>query len=66
MTRFFYPSLAVVAVTVMSLLPLTLDPQGYEIRILCIAMLFAALGQAWNIVGGLANQISLGLSLIHI
>ncbi|MDF1749542.1 MAG: branched-chain amino acid ABC transporter permease, partial [Alphaproteobacteria bacterium] len=24
------------------------------------AMLFAALGQAWNIVGGLANQISLG------
>ena len=60
MTRFFYPSLAVVAVTVMSLLPLTLDPQGYEIRILCIAMLFAALGQAWNIVGGLANQISLG------
>lgn len=60
MTRYIYPVLAVVAIVALTLLPLTLDPQGYEIRILCIAMLFAALGQAWNIVGGLANQISLG------
>ena len=60
MSRNIYTVLAVIAVLVMALLPLTLDPQGYEIRILCIAMLFAALGQAWNIVGGLANQISLG------
>jgi branched-chain amino acid transport system permease protein len=29
-------------------------------RILCLVLLFAALGQAWNLVGGLANQISLG------
>ncbi len=43
-----------------ALLPLALDPQGYEIRILCLVLLFAALGQAWNLVGGLANQISLG------
>lgn len=40
--------------------PAFLDPQGYEIRILCLVLLFAALGQAWNLVGGLANQISLG------
>lgn len=40
--------------------PLFLDPQGYWIRILTLALIFAALGQAWNIVGGLANQISLG------
>ncbi len=60
MTRHLYPALAFVTIVVLTLLPLTLDPQGYEIRILCIAMLFAALGQAWNIVGGLANQISLG------
>lgn len=60
MSRNVYAMLAVVAVVVLALLPLSLDPQGYEIRILCIAMLFAALGQAWNIVGGLANQISLG------
>jgi len=53
-------ALACAGVIVMALLPLGLDPRGYEIRILCITLLFASLGQAWNIVGGLANQISLG------
>ncbi len=43
-----------------ALLPLVLDPRGYEMRVLCLVLLFAALGQAWNLVGGLANQISLG------
>jgi branched-chain amino acid transport system permease protein len=42
------------------LLPLGLDPQGYALRVLAVALLFAAMGQAWNIVGGLANQLSLG------
>ncbi len=37
-----------------------LDPRGYEVRILCLILLSAAMGQAWNILGGLANQISLG------
>lgn len=37
-----------------------LDPRGYEVRVLCLILLSAAMGQAWNIVGGLANQISLG------
>jgi branched-chain amino acid transport system permease protein len=40
--------------------PFLFDPKGYGIRILCLALLFAALGQAWNIVAGLANKISLG------
>ncbi|HQS10386.1 MAG TPA: branched-chain amino acid ABC transporter permease [Xanthobacteraceae bacterium] len=40
--------------------PSFLDPAGYPIRVLTLTLLFAALGQAWNIVGGLANQISLG------
>ncbi|HLI99020.1 MAG TPA: branched-chain amino acid ABC transporter permease, partial [Bradyrhizobium sp.] len=43
-----------------ALLPLVLDPRGYWIRVLTITFLFAAMAQAWNIVGGLANQISLG------
>jgi branched-chain amino acid transport system permease protein len=43
-----------------AMLPLMLDPRGYWIRVLTIALLFAAMAQAWNIVGGLANQISLG------
>jgi branched-chain amino acid transport system permease protein len=41
-------------------IPLVLEPRGYTIRVLCITLLFAALSQAWNIVGGLARQISLG------
>ena len=43
-----------------ALLPLALDPRGYWIRVLAITLLFAGMAQAWNIVGGLANQISLG------
>jgi branched-chain amino acid transport system permease protein len=42
------------------LLPLLLDARGYWIRVLTLTLLFAAMGQAWNIVGGLANQMSLG------
>jgi branched-chain amino acid transport system permease protein len=43
-----------------ALLPLLLDPRGYWIRVLTFTLLFAAMAQAWNIVGGLANQTSLG------
>jgi branched-chain amino acid transport system permease protein len=42
------------------LAPLFLDPRGYWVRVLAFTLLFAAMAQAWNIVGGLANQISLG------
>lgn len=38
----------------------SLNPAGYPVRILCLVLLAASLGQCWNIVGGLANQISLG------
>jgi branched-chain amino acid transport system permease protein len=41
-------------------LPWFLSDKGYVIRVLILLMLFAAMAQAWNIVGGLANQISLG------
>ena len=43
-----------------AVLPLLLDPRGYWIRVLTLTLLFAAMAQAWNIVGGLANQVSLG------
>jgi branched-chain amino acid transport system permease protein len=41
-------------------LPLGLDPQGYAVRVFTLIFLFAAMAQSWNIVGGLANQMSLG------
>lgn len=37
-----------------------LEPRGYMVRVLCLVLLAASLGQCWNIVGGLANQVSLG------
>lgn len=52
--------LGLAALAAAAAVPLFLDPQGYWVRILTLAVIFAALGQAWNIVGGLANQISLG------
>lgn len=52
-------ALAAVIVAV-ALMPLLFDPRGYWIRVLTFTLLFAAMAQAWNIVGGLANQTSLG------
>ncbi|MBI5128648.1 MAG: branched-chain amino acid ABC transporter permease [Rhodopseudomonas palustris] len=49
---------AVIAVA--AVLPLLLNPTGYWIRILTFTLLFAAMAQVWNIIGGLANQTSLG------
>ena len=49
-----------VVIAAAALLPLLLDPRGYWIRVLTFTLLFAAMAQAWNIVGGLANQTSLG------
>ena len=43
-----------------ALLPLFVDPRGHFLRVAAMALLFAAMAQSWNIVGGLANQISLG------
>ncbi|OYX69543.1 MAG: branched-chain amino acid ABC transporter permease [Rhizobiales bacterium 32-66-11] len=43
-----------------ALLPFYVDPRGHVLRIAAMALLFAAMSQSWNIVGGLANQVSLG------
>ncbi len=54
-----WAGLAVLAAFAIAL-PFAFEPRGYGIRILCLALLFAAMAQSWNIVAGLANQISLG------
>lgn len=48
------------ALAVVCALPWVLSENGYLLRVLTLLLLFAAMAQAWNIVGGLANQISLG------
>lgn len=51
---------AVLALLAALALPLGLDPQGYAIRVVTLVFLFGAMAQSWNVVGGLANQMSLG------
>ncbi len=55
-------SLLLIAVVALAALAFSqlLDPRGYGVRVLCLVLMAATLGQCWNIVGGLANQISLG------
>lgn len=57
---FRMPLLLAGLLTAAILVPLGLDAQGYTMRVLTLTLMFAAMAQAWNIVGGLANQISLG------
>ncbi len=52
--------LALAALAAVCVLPWLLSDTGYLLRVLTLMLLFAAMAQAWNIVGGLANQISLG------
>jgi len=43
------------------LLPaLAFENRGYYLRIATLVLMFAGLGGAWNIIGGFANQVSLG------
>lgn len=50
----------IVFLLLLSALPFVMGDHGYAMRIVTLVLLFAAMGQSWNIVGGLANQISLG------
>lgn len=51
---------ALMLLALAALVPLALDADGYALRVLTTVLIFAAAAQAWNIVGGLANRLSLG------
>lgn len=59
MSRHHLLILAAVAAALCAV-PWLLPESGYLLRVATLLLLFAAMAQAWNIVGGLANQISLG------
>jgi branched-chain amino acid transport system permease protein len=51
----------VVGAVVLALMPaFFLGPNSHSLHVLTLALLFAAMAQSWNFVGGLANQMSLG------
>jgi branched-chain amino acid transport system permease protein len=52
------PVAAVVALALLLILPAVLSP--YALTILIFVFFYAFLGQAWNIVGGYAGQLSIG------
>ena len=51
---------AIVIIVVLLVPLLVFDNRGYYLRIATLVLMFAGLGGAWNIIGGFANQISLG------
>jgi branched-chain amino acid transport system permease protein len=53
-------SVYAIAVIAACIAPFVMAENGYALRVFTMLLLFAAMAQAWNIVGGLANQISLG------
>lgn len=58
MRRPLLPPLVIGALAL--LLPLTLLPNSYVMRVLTLVLLFAAMGQAWNLVTGFTYRVSLG------
>jgi branched-chain amino acid transport system permease protein len=48
---------------VLAFLPQLLAGRPFELRLLTIICLYATMGQAWNILGGYAGQISIGHGL---
>jgi branched-chain amino acid transport system permease protein len=50
-------------IAALALLPQMLTGRPFELRLLTIICLYATMGQAWNILGGYAGQISIGHGL---
>ncbi|MGA8833844.1 MAG: branched-chain amino acid ABC transporter permease [Desulfomonilaceae bacterium] len=50
----------ILIVLVLLLPALIFENGGYYLRIATLVLMFAGLGGAWNIIGGFANQVSLG------
>ncbi len=49
-----------ILILIAAAVPQFMNPNGYWIRVFTFTLLFAAMAQAWNLIGGLANQLSLG------
>ncbi len=54
------PTIVFASLTALVLLPFGLNGRPFELRLFTIIFLNAAMGQAWNILGGYAGQTSIG------
>jgi branched-chain amino acid transport system permease protein len=46
-------------------LPLLLEGRPFELRMVTLVLLFALMGQGWNVLGGYAGQVSIGHGLYY-
>lgn len=56
---------AVLAAAFLFALPLLLEGRPFELRIVTLVLLFALMGQGWNVLGGYAGQVSIGHGLYY-
>ena len=54
---------AIVAIAALVLLPMFIADRPFELRMATLVFLFATMGHGWNVLGGLAGQISIGHGL---
>lgn len=55
--------LVALALTGLLALPVALEGRPFELRMMILIFLFATMGQGWNVLGGLAGQVSIGHGL---
>jgi branched-chain amino acid transport system permease protein len=59
-TEWVRGALVLLLLAAMAVLPIFLGARPFELRLLTIMFLYAAMGQAWNLLAGYAGQTSLG------
>jgi branched-chain amino acid transport system permease protein len=64
LSRNFAPfAVGLALLAMLAILPSMLGGRPFELRLLTIILLYATMGQAWNILGGYAGQTSIGHGL---
>lgn len=58
-----YVAAALVAIAALVVLPMFIADRPFELRMATLVFLFATMGHGWNVLGGLAGQISIGHGL---
>ncbi len=58
-------ALVLIAGVGLLVLPLLLTGRPFELRMVTLVLLFALMGQGWNVLGGYAGQVSIGHGLYY-
>jgi len=64
-SRYIWGAVAVAVVLVLIILPLAVDLGDYVLRIAVSLLVFVILSESWNLMGGYAGQVNLGLAAYY-